>query len=497
MMRWCLLVSVACGHAGDARVVAPTELDTGQRARDAEIAARAARFVDAFSNQAAVLAPDGQVAFVSTRDGVAQLYVGRVAEPDRPPRKLPLPAERVVAPHLLPDGRTLVFLSDVAGDQKFRVFRVGLDGSGVAALTPADELRRSTLQVARRAGTLVYTAHVLADQSTRVIVQAVDGAPREIYRDPSVGGIRDVTADGTRALYLRVRSDTEQTLFAIDLARGTLVRLFPPEGQVCAVGDASFTADGASVITGCEVRGRPPRLVKLDSATGAEQAHLDETAAPNASLEAIAVSPSGDLAIVALDAGDHSELRALDPRDLRALAAPRVPLGSIEVGPYDAGGKRLALTVRLPDAPHEIAALDVATGAIELLRREPRPGLGTPPRASIEKLTAFDGRTLPVNVYLPDGAVGRLPTLVLVHGGPSGSAKIAWSPAIGSRGARRSASGPRWASPSSLPTSAARRVSASTTSRPTTASTGRTRCAMSSRSTGGRARSRGATATAS
>src|SRR5436190_12731532 len=227
MMRWCLLVSVACGHAGDARVVAPTELDTGQRARDAEIAARAARFVDAFSNQAAVLAPDGQVAFVSTRDGVAQLYVGRVAEPDRPPRKLPLPAERVVAPHLLPDGRTLVFLSDVAGDQKFRVFRVGLDGSGVAALTPADELRRSTLQVARRAGTLVYTAHVLADQSTRVIVQAVDGAPREIYRDPSVGGIRDVTADGTRALYLRVRSDTEQTLFAIDLARGTLVRLFP------------------------------------------------------------------------------------------------------------------------------------------------------------------------------------------------------------------------------------------------------------------------------
>lgn len=432
MMRWLFLVAAACGHAGDSRLaVAPTELDARQRAADAEIAARAAQFVDAFSDQAPVLAPDGQVAFVSTRDGLPQLYVGRVAEPDRPPRKLPLPAERVLAPQLLPDGKTLVFLSDVAGDRKFRVFRIGLDGSGLAALTPADELRRATLQVARRAGTLVYTAHVLADQSTRVLVQAVDGAPREIYRDPKVGGIRDVTADGRRALYVQSSSDTEQALFALDLADGRATRLFPPAGEPCALGDASFTADGASVITGCERRGRPLRLVRLDAATGEEQARHDEAAAPNASLDTLAVSPAGDLVLVALDAGDHAELRALDPRDLGALPAPRVPLGSIDLGAFDRDGKRLALTVRRPDAPPEIAALDVASGAIEPLRRETRPGLGTPPHASIERLTAFDGGTLPVNLYLPDGARGRLPTLVLVHGGPTGNAKIEWSPTIG------------------------------------------------------------------
>jgi hypothetical protein len=47
-------------------VVEPTELDARQRARDAEIAARAAPFVDAFSNTNAVLAPGRLVAFVST-----------------------------------------------------------------------------------------------------------------------------------------------------------------------------------------------------------------------------------------------------------------------------------------------------------------------------------------------------------------------------------------------------------------------------------------------
>jgi dipeptidyl aminopeptidase/acylaminoacyl peptidase len=84
-----------------------------------------------------------------------------------------------------------------------------------------------------------------------------------------------------------------------------------------------------------------------------------------------------------------------------------------------------------PDGPADIATLDVASGMITPLRHESRPGVGKPPRATIEKVPAFDGRLIPINVYLPDGATGRLPTLVLIHGGPSGSARIAWSPIIG------------------------------------------------------------------
>ena len=432
MWRGSLLVVAACGHAAsDGRSTVAPAGDPGRPARDAEIAARAAPYVDAFSNIGAVLTPDGQVAFVSTRDGLPQLYVAAVAEPERPPRRLPLPSERVSPPRLLPDGKTLVFASDVGSDQKFHVFRIGIDGSGLRDLTPSGELRRTLPQVARSSGTLVYGAHTLEDPSTLVFVQTVDGAPREVYRDPKVGFVSDVSADGTRALYLRSASDTDQTLFVLDLVNGTPTRLFPPEGQTCALGGAVFTVDGAGALTSCEARGRALRVALIDAATGAERAHYDETATPTAGLGGAAISPRGDVAILELDAGDHSELRVLDAHDLHALPAPKLPLGSIDVGRFDSDGRRLALTVRAPDAPPEIAALDVATGAIAPLRHEPRRGLGTPPHATIEKLTAFDGRAIPVNVYLPDGASGRLPTLVLVHGGPSGNAKITWSPTIG------------------------------------------------------------------
>ncbi len=433
MTRWSLLVvAAACGHPGiGARSAVAPLADPGQPARDAEIAARAAPFVDAFSDYAAVLAPDGELVFVSTRDGLPQLYAGTVGEPDRPPRRLPGPPERMVAPRLLPDGKTVVFLSDVGSDQKWHVFRIGLDGSGLADLTPDGELRRTAPQVARRSGTLVYGAHVLDDQATRVFVHAVDEPPREIYRDPKVGFVADVSADGSRALYVQQRSDTEEVLFALDVATGVPTRLFPPDGQRCALGKAALTADGASAITACAARGQPLRVVKLDAATGADQAHHDEAAAPTAGLGGIAVSPAGDRVVIKLDAGEHAELRALDPRDLHALEPLRAPLGDIDVGQFDSDGRRLVLTVRPPDAPPEIAALDVATGAIEPLRREPRPGLGTPPRGTVERLPAFDGGSIPVNVYLPDGKTGRLPTLVLIHGGPTGVAKISWNPTIG------------------------------------------------------------------
>lgn len=433
MTRWLLVALAACGHASvDSRLAAsPTEPTAGQRARDAELAARAAPFVDAFSNTTPVLAHDGQVVFVSTRDGLPQLFVGELAHPERAPRKLPGPAERTVRPRLSPDGKTLVFLSDVGSDEKFHIFRIGLDGSGLADLTPAVELHRHSLQVARRAGTLVYVGHTLDDQSTRVFIQTLETPPREIYRDPKVGSITDISADGRRALYLRALSDAEQILFVIDTSTGTPTRLFPPDGQTGKVGEAVFTADDASVLTASEARDRPLRVLKLDAATGAEQARYDEATATTASISDIVASPAGDRVVIGLDAGDHSELRVLDPRDLHAIAIPRLPLAAVALEMFDAGGSHLTLSIRSPEAPPDIATLEVASSAITPLRKEPRPGLGTPPSATIEHVRAFDGRMLPVNVYLPRGATGRLPTLVLIHGGPSGNAKIAWSSTIG------------------------------------------------------------------
>src|SRR6185436_8006561 len=107
------------------------------------------------------------------------------------------------------------------------------------------------------------------------------------------------------------------------------------------INDASFTADGARVLVTSDARGRPSRLLALDAATGTERARHDEPAGTTAALASTSISPTGDLAIIAVDGGDHSELRAFDPRSLRPLPAPALPLSSVELGTFDPDGRRM------------------------------------------------------------------------------------------------------------------------------------------------------------
>src|SRR5262249_24202275 len=159
-----------------------------------------------------------------------------------------------------PDGKAVFYLSDVGGDQKFHVFRIGLDGGAPTDLTPGDDLRRKSLQIARDSGLLAYTGHVLADQTTHVYVQGPGGAPREIYHDARVGSVTDLSADGRHMLVLLSRSHASQVAIAIDTTTGAETQIYPPEGETAAIADARFSADGTTAFVASDQRGQPPRV---------------------------------------------------------------------------------------------------------------------------------------------------------------------------------------------------------------------------------------------
>lgn len=97
-----------------------------EAARDAELAVRAATFIDAFLDMAPVWLPDGKrVLFVSNRDGLPQAYVGDVAKPGVAPIRLAITTERIGTerPELFGfatptrDGKAVLFRSDKGGDE--------------------------------------------------------------------------------------------------------------------------------------------------------------------------------------------------------------------------------------------------------------------------------------------------------------------------------------------------------------------------------------------
>jgi dipeptidyl aminopeptidase/acylaminoacyl peptidase len=413
----------------------PTDRSPRQQARDAALAASTQPYLAAFTNSGAMLTRSGTVVFSSNRDGIPQLYVADAARPKDPPRRLPAPAERVVGATLTPDERTVLFASDVGANGKFHIFKVGVDGTGLLDLTPQGEVHRDPPSVARnKPGLFAYSAHSPASEKTSLFVQRLDGgAPREFYSDPRGGTLFDVSPDGKRALFVRFNSDQDTVVFDVDVDSGRATRLYPPQGQT-ANAKAAYSASADLVFVATQLEGHRPELLALDPKTGRTIHRYEETRLPTGSIEDVVVSPAGDRLAIGVDGGNHSEIRLLDARTLRLERTLDTPVANVGVGAFTRDGQHLTMGESLPDRPNEIFVVDTRLGGISLLRDEPRPELSALGRitVAIEEIKAFDGLVIPTNVYLPENLAAnpsrKMPTLVSIHGGPSGSAYVQWNP---------------------------------------------------------------------
>jgi dipeptidyl aminopeptidase/acylaminoacyl peptidase len=399
--------------------------------RDGELEKQAAKFVDAFWNSSPELTPDGKrVAFVSNRDGLPQLYVADVGQPEAAARRLFTWPERTQAPIATRDGSAFLFRSDQGADENWSYYRVNGDGQ-VVELTPGERLNRDQAIIPRDAPQrLFYTARKMSEATSSLYEASTEkaGSPRVVFTDPKPAFLTDMTRDGSLALLIRHPSQSENYLLVVDTASGQARTLFPASGRV-SIARAVFTSDAKRVLVATDEGGENQQLLALDLATGKEVARHTEPG--RVVISNIIVPAQGATAALGVQAGDHSEIRLLNAKSLAVRAKVTLPLGAGGPGDFSDDGKRLVLTWSTADTPNDLYVVDVESAKVAPLRKEPRPTLAglTPIKASIQTLDAFDGGRIPVNVFVPAGELDRPhPVIVSYHGGPSGVSTVGWSP---------------------------------------------------------------------
>lgn len=416
----------------------PTALTSEQKQRDAARTTLAASIVDAYPNSGGMFtslvaewSPDAKrVLFGSMRDGLPEIYEGDAVKIADAPRAVTTGPERALSASYTPDGKSILFLRDAKGNEEHHIWRVGTDGAGLFDLTPGEGMRRSAPRVPHdKPDVMFFSGTRMKSTEAMLFTKKLDASePKLVYTHARPGFAIDVTADGARVLFLDVASGSENVLLEIDVAKGAARRVFPAQGKTATLYGAAYSADGRRVFVGTDEGGDTSALLALDAKTARELARW--TPDPKSAAVRPVVAPRGNHVVAALDCGDHGEARILDATTLKVVRDVKLPLGDVTVGTFRGDGKAFSLLVSLPDKPPDVYAADVATGEIRPLRDDKRPGLDAlaPIDSAIERVTAHDGLTIPINRYLPkDASTKKRPTVAIFHGGPATSYALRWS----------------------------------------------------------------------
>ncbi len=401
-------------------------------AREAEFAKLAAGYVDAFTNAGMTFTADRKkVVFVSTRDGLPQLYVGDVAKPADKPMRLTQTTERVGVPVLTKDKKSVLFVSDTGANELWSIYRIDLDGKNLVDLTPGEKLNRDEpFLVESKPEQMFFSARKMSESRTTVYSASTTkpGDAKAIYTDELPGFLTDVDAKGASALFIQYPQRVENYLFRIDTASGKAEKLWPIDAKV-SMFEAKFSADGKQVYVATDMGGEDNVLLALDAKTGKEVARWAATP-KTAQISGVSVAKKGGLIGITLVNGDHSELLFLDRKLKQTKTKVKVPLVVGGFGDFSDDGKRIGAVYSTPDKPHDIYAVDPASGKVEPLRKDTRASLATLPKikTSIVDVPAFDGGKIPTLVYVKEGEENKPhPTIVSYHGGPSGVSMVRWN----------------------------------------------------------------------
>jgi len=341
-----------------------------------------------------------------------------------------------------PDGRTVFFEQDKAGDELFDIYAVPSSGGAVTNLTNTPDSSESAIVVSPDSRRMAFSVRRKSEGQTNIAV--IDLATRKVKvltaeADPQwswgpvtwVGSGRSLIADrcfvdGTRCEVWKVDGDT-----------GASTRLLGKPATV-------FVATGATP---------DGDTLAVESNEGSGQMHAGVYAVRAAQWRWLkpsvweqnvhGISPDGRWLVVETNIDGRTELRLVELATMDEHVLP-IPPGSNTLGagqPFSPDSSRLFVTRQGANSPQAPAIVDIQTGVLDTPVQLAMASLepDTLPRSQIVTYRSFDGTLISAILTMPFNLNrdGSNPAVVMPHGGPTGQATDSFdqtATALASRG---------------------------------------------------------------
>ncbi|PTL84646.1 alpha/beta fold hydrolase [Vitiosangium sp. GDMCC 1.1324] len=404
----------------------PNLLASGVPAVPPELRKRVLQYLESRSANLMDVSQDGKQVLISTRFAdTNQLHV--VEQPMGARFQLTFTPEPINTARFLPtDPNVLFFLQDVGGGEFFQVYRLDRR-NGRSELLTDGKSRHEELAVSDDGRWLAYGGTGRNGKDTDVYVAPTDNPKQARRITESEGTWYPVgfSRDGSKLLVTQFRAADDSDLHVVDVKTGERRQLTPKEGKG-SVNRAVLTPDGKSVFLVTDRYGDFAALYKLD---------LDKapyTAAPPSltgslrwDVESIALSPDGKTLAVETNEDGYGKLYLLDTKR-GALSPVEVPRGVITDLVFPRGRSDvLTYAISTSKSPTDVYQADLRTKKSTRWTRSEVGGLDTSTFVEPELVhyKSTDGVQVPAFLYLPRGREGKVPVVLIFHGGPEGQSR--------------------------------------------------------------------------
>jgi dipeptidyl aminopeptidase/acylaminoacyl peptidase len=373
--------------------------------------------------------PDGRSALISTRfASTAQLHL--VEQPMGARQQLTFGEEPINRGKLAPDGRSVYYLRDVGGGEFFQVYRLDRR-SGRSELLTDGKSRHESLLLSHD-GRQIAWASTARNGKDHDVYAGTTADPKKARRLTEREGSWepvDFSRDGKRLLVAQERAVDDSDLHVLDLATGEMRQITPKEGKG-SVADAAFAPDGKSVYLATDRHGDFNAVWRIDLARiGEPPASTAFGKGQKWDVEKFAISPDGRTIAAAVNEDGWSRIYLAEANG--GIAQP-VDLPKGLAGALQFPEKRsdiLFLAQQTARSPTDVWSIDLKTRKPVRWTKSEVGGLDTD--AFLEpELVRYPGKggvSVPAFLWKPRTG-GRVPVVIVWHGGPEGQSRPNFSP---------------------------------------------------------------------
>jgi dipeptidyl aminopeptidase/acylaminoacyl peptidase len=382
---------------------------------------------------AAAWSPDGkQIVFVSDLAGRTNLW--KVSASGGWPIQLTQSDDRQYSPVWSPDGKWIVYQQDHAGNEFWDLYAIPSDGGEILNLTNTPAIREQDPHWSHDGNTIAF-AYKTKDGS-QYDIALLDWSTRKVHKltnEQQPGFSWNVVAwsGDDKTIYAgRVNPPfTDADVYRIDVATGKTENLTPHQGTIRYLA-SSLSPDGGTLLVSSDAKGGYMNIALLDVATRKMTWVTDlkwEASSGNFSPDGkrytYTVNQDGVIDAYLVDRSTNEAKKVDLPHGLNYFSGnPNefAPQSDRVIVSHEASNQPGDLWVYNLHSPH---ADQLTFSAIASLRATPLPP------SQIVHYKSFDGKIITALLWMPFNLKrdGSNPALVLPHGGPTGQMVDYWN----------------------------------------------------------------------